>query len=98
LKSLSRSRLFLTRDFFDPPIEQSEFVFINSQTAANAVLQVGGCEGCNPQEAEIPFDWILDRVTGRDSAVTDYILEAPGRCPYCRREIREKTLVIFDPE
>ena len=85
-------------EFFDPPIEQREFVFINHETAANAVLQVGASEGCNPQESEIPFDWILDRVTGRYPSVTDYILEAPARCPYCRREILEKTLVMYDPE
>jgi hypothetical protein len=26
-----------------------------------------------------PFDHILDRITGSDPSVTDYILEAPGR-------------------
>jgi len=25
--------------------------------------------------------------------VTDYILEAPAKCPNCRREILEKTLI-----
>jgi hypothetical protein len=25
--------------------------------------------------------------------VTDYLLEVPAMCPYCGREIREKTLV-----
>src|SRR5262249_14887763 len=40
-----------------------------------------------------PFDNILDRVTGSDPSVTDYILEAPAKCPNCRREILEKTLV-----
>jgi hypothetical protein len=42
---------------------------------------------------EIPFDWILDRVTGSYSSATDYILEEPAKCPYCRRDILEKTLV-----
>ena len=88
----------MPEDFFDPPIEQREFVFVNHEIAAKAVFQVGACEGCNPPESEIPFDRILDSVTGRDPSVTDYILEAPVRCPYCRLEIREKTLVMFDPE
>jgi hypothetical protein len=44
-------------------------------------------------DAEIPFDWILDRVTGRDSEVTDYILEQPAKCPSCRWQILEKTPV-----
>jgi len=43
--------------------------------------------------AKIPFDNILDRVTGSDPSVTDYILEAPAKCRNCRREILEKTLV-----
>jgi hypothetical protein len=51
------------------------------------------CEHCNPADAEIPFDHILDRITGSDPTVADYILEAPAECPNCRRDILEKTLV-----
>jgi hypothetical protein len=51
------------------------------------------CEHCNPEGAEIPFDNILDRVTASDPSVTDYILEAPAKCPNCHREIFEKTRV-----
>jgi hypothetical protein len=54
---------------------------------------IESCEGCNPDGAEIPFDNILDRVTGSDPSVTDYILESPAKCPNCRREVLEKTLV-----
>ena len=54
---------------------------------------IESCEHCHPDDADIPFDWILDRVTGSDSSVTDYILEEPAKCPNCRREILEKTLV-----
>src|SRR5262245_1494004 len=43
--------------------------------------------------AEIPFDNILDRVTGSDPSITDYILETPARCPNCCRQILEKTLI-----
>jgi hypothetical protein len=50
-------------------------------------------EHCNPEGAEIPFDNILDRVTGSDPSVTDYILEEPAKCPNCRCEILEKTPV-----
>src|SRR5262249_40524646 len=34
------------------------------------------CEGCD-SDAEIPFDNILDRVTGSDPSVTDYLLREP---------------------
>ena len=36
---------------------------------------------------------ILDRITSSDPSVTDYILESAAKCPNCRREILEKTLV-----
>src|SRR5262249_43808047 len=54
---------------------------------------IQSCEHCNAHGAEIPFDNILDRVTGSDPSVTDYILVVPAKCPNCRREILEKTLV-----
>ena len=54
---------------------------------------IESCNHCNPEGAEIPFDNILDRVTGSDAELTDYILESPAKCPNCRREILEKTLV-----
>jgi len=43
--------------------------------------------------AEVPFDNILDRITGSDPSVTDYILESPAKCLNCRRPVLEKTLV-----
>jgi hypothetical protein len=50
-------------------------------------------DGYNPGDAKIRFDVILDRVTGSDPSVTDYILEAAAECPHCRRGILEKTLI-----
>jgi hypothetical protein len=54
---------------------------------------IESCEHCNPEGAEFAFDLILDRVTGSNSTVTDYIPEEPAKCPNCRREILEKTLI-----
>ena len=58
-----------------------------------AQQQITGCEKCRPLEAELPFDWIWDEVTGSDPGVPDYVLQLPAKCPSCRTEIREKTLV-----
>ena len=58
-----------------------------------AEKRIKSCEYCNPQGSAIPFDVVLDRVTGSDPSVTDYIPEKPAKCPQCRREILEKTLV-----
>jgi hypothetical protein len=65
----------MPRDFFDPPIEQCEFVLIDRTTAEKALPMVAGCEVCRGDEADIPLHWILDRVTGRDDpSITDYVL------------------------
>src|SRR5215470_13081898 len=53
----------------------------------------GECtEHCNPEGAEIPFDNNLDRVTGSDSGVTDYVLEHPAKCPNCRVRFSKRHL------
>ena len=86
----------MPRDFFDPTPEHQNVVLIRAGTLRQAERLIDSCENCNLDEADIPFDWILDRVTGSDSKVSDYILEEPAKCPRCRRDILEKTLV--EPE
>jgi hypothetical protein len=83
----------MPRDFFDPSPEQQNVVLIDAATLRKAERLIESCEGCNPFGAGIPFDNILDRVTGSDPSATDYVLEEPAKCPNCRREILEKTLV-----
>jgi hypothetical protein len=83
----------MPRDFLDPAPEQQNVVLVNPTTIDDAERLIETCEGCNPEGAEIPFDNILDRVTGSDPSVTDYILESSAKCPNCRREIREKMLI-----
>ena len=83
----------MSRDFFDPTPEEQNVVLVNAASLREAVKQIDSCEHCNPGGAEIPFDNILDRVTGSDPSVTDYILESAAKCPNCRREILEKILV-----
>jgi hypothetical protein len=78
-------------DFFDPTPEQQNVVLIPAKTLRQAERRIESCEHCNAEEAQIPFDWILDRITGSDSKVTDYILEEPAKCPRCRRDILEKS-------
>jgi hypothetical protein len=73
--------------------EQQNIIVIGAATLWEAEELLESCEHCNATGAEIPFDWILDRVTGCDSTITDYILESPGKCSNCRRPIVEKTLV-----
>jgi hypothetical protein len=83
----------MPRDFFDPTPEQRNGVLVDAATLLEYERLIESCQHCNPIGAEIPFDWVLDRVMGSDSSVTDYVLEAPAKCPNCRRDILEKTLI-----
>jgi hypothetical protein len=47
---------------------------------------IAGCESCS-EDAGIPFDNILYRLTGSDPTVTDYVLERPARRLQCRAEL-----------
>jgi hypothetical protein len=83
----------MSRDFFDPTPEEQRIVLVDTATIRQAERLIESCEACNREEAQIPFDWILDRVTGSRPSVTDYILETPAKCPNCRGEVLEKTLI-----
>jgi hypothetical protein len=83
----------MRHDFFDPTPEQQKVVLIDAATLRKAERLIESCEGCNADGADIPFDWILDRLTGERPSATDYILESPAKCPNCRRDIVEKTLI-----
>jgi len=80
-------------DFFDPQQNNKTRFSSIAQPLHEAERLIASCEHCNLDDAEIPFDNILDRVTGSEPSVTDYVLEHPAKCPSCTREILEKTLV-----
>ena len=69
-----------------------EVVTVDAAQIRQAVSKIEGCEHCHPDDSELPFDWILERVTGR-SGMVDFMMVVTARCPNCRREISEKTLV-----
>jgi hypothetical protein len=67
----------MTRDFF--ALRQKNKTSCSTQQLHKAQRLIESCEHCNPEGAEIPFDNILDRITGSDPSVTDYVLEAAGQ-------------------
>jgi hypothetical protein len=83
----------MPRDFFDPSPGQQNVVLVDAGLLRKAEKLIESCEHCNDDRAEIPLNAILDSVTGSDPSVTDYILEQPAKCPHCRREVLEETLV-----
>jgi hypothetical protein len=82
----------MTCDFFDPPPEEQNVVIIDAATLLQAQRTIDGCEACS-EHAELPFENVLDRLTGNDPSVTDCVLEVPTRCLQCGGTINEKTLV-----
>jgi hypothetical protein len=76
---------------FDP--DRQTVVLVTASVLFEAQRLIAFCEHCNSEEAEYTFDLLLDHVTGCDPMVTDYLLEVPARCPQCRRDVFEKTLV-----
>jgi hypothetical protein len=53
-----------------------------------AEQRIDSCEACSPDDAEVPFEYLLDELTGCDPEVTDYVLPEPARCPRCATAIR----------
>lgn len=69
--------------------EQQNLIVISAHTIHQAERRIFSCENCSPADAEIPFDWILDEVTGSDSTTTDYFMEKPAICPHCYHDVFE---------
>ena len=58
-------------------------VAVDAETLRQAEHLLDGCEACSPETAEVPFDNVLDSVTGCDPEFTDYVLSDSARCPKC---------------
>ena len=54
--------------------------------------RIAGCERCRGDEAELPFDWILAGVLSKHGPY-EFVMSEPARCPNCRAELTEKSLV-----
>lgn len=81
------------RNSFNPKPEDQNIILIGQHLLRWAEKLIVACEVCSPHHAETSFDTVLDRITGHDPTITDYIFEAPANCPQCRRPVNEKTLV-----
>ena len=60
-------------EFFDPTPEERQIILVDAETLREAGNLIESCEFCNKELAEVPFDAVLDYVTGSDPSVTDYI-------------------------
>lgn len=67
-------------------------VTVNAAQIREAESKIEGCEHCHPSDSELPFDWILERVTGK-AGMVDFLMAEVGRCPNCKQTLTEKTLI-----
>ncbi len=71
-----------------------ELVTLDAESIRKAQACIESCEQCHPDDADIPFDWVLVEVTGKHGRF-DFMLTDTVRCPNCKKPITEKTLVNF---
>jgi hypothetical protein len=67
-------------------------ITVEVKAIREAESQIAACERCRPEESEIPFDWIVADALHKHGAF-EFVLAEPAKCPNCRSEISEKTLV-----
>lgn len=61
----------MIRDFLDPTPEEQGVVLIDAATLREAERLIESYDHCHPDDADTPFHWILDRVTGSDPSVSE---------------------------
>jgi hypothetical protein len=80
------------------PVENSNILLADTKTLQKALRLVFGCSRCS-SHAGIPFDSILESVTGSDPTKAQYIvIQGTARCPRCQRFMNENTLVDYNPQ
>jgi hypothetical protein len=70
-----------------PGWRKTTSVLVDVQTIRTAEKEIVSCEACSSDMADVPFDHILDSITGCDPESTDYVLSEPAWCPACRAEL-----------
>jgi hypothetical protein len=73
----------LMDDLFDVSLQQIRLISIGPNSLRRAEGKIVFCEHCNPNDSEIPFDWLLMEVTGKRGPY-EFILGELARCPNCR--------------
>ena len=80
----------LQRDSIGPVKEN--LVFVDRSAVRRAVAYIESCMHCDSLGGDVAFDTVLAWITQSSPDVTEYLLETPAKCPYCRRELQAKTL------
>ena len=81
-----------------PEWRKSTSVRVELDTVRLAEQRVASCEHCTPEAADVPFDYVLDTLTGCEPETTDYILAKFGNCPSCGESLRTGFWRWYDSE
>jgi hypothetical protein len=44
-------------------VTEKTIISMSAPFTRQAQVMIGSCEACSPDNAEIPFEWIIDRIT-----------------------------------
>jgi hypothetical protein len=69
-----------------------ELVTVEPRAIREAESRITACEQCRPADSETLFDSILADVLDKHGAF-EFVLAESAKCPNCRSEISEKSLV-----
>ena len=72
--------------------EEFDVILIDEPTVAQTERWLLACEHC-AENAVLPFDSLIDALTGAEPLAIEYLMCRPARCPACSSRIAEKTLV-----
>ncbi|HEY2383695.1 MAG TPA: hypothetical protein VGK48_21180 [Terriglobia bacterium] len=82
--------------WFDSNWESPKIVLVGEEILKRAEPFIRGCENCAPDLAWLPFETLLDQVTGNAAEITEYMLMVNAVCPRCGAGLRECTLIAVD--
>jgi hypothetical protein len=72
--------------------KETTIVLVDEPIVAETEQWLSACENCAEYPA-IALVYLLDALTGCEPSVTEYLMCRPARCPSCRSNVCETTLV-----
>jgi hypothetical protein len=72
-----------------------DIAFVDDPLVFGAENFVSGCYHCD-ERASLPFDYVLDAITGCDPRLTEYLMARLANCPRCNQKLNEKSLVAVE--
>jgi hypothetical protein len=63
-----------------------ELITVDPDKMRKAERLIESCEACHPDDADIPFDWLLAEVCGKPGMI-DFVLVELARCSNCKQPV-----------